>query len=191
MKNRAVFVILLLVAALAGCRDEAAKFFGRAPLRWAIVDRSSLESEYILLAKQKNADLLKQKFGEGVSRDQMRALEEEMNSARMLAERDCMKPEFRANLESNMDSYCHRYRGSMCASNYDMKCIATIDGIPEVMAVKTKINTAKEVANYQRKIEQAIRAKTKSAIGIAISSYAKETAIDLVINDGKDDILFA
>lgn len=175
---------------LTGCRDDFMKSVFHSPVKWAMVDRSSVESEYMLIAKQKNAELLKQKFGDGVSRDQMRALEGEMDAAKMLAERDCMKPEFRANLANSLDSYCHRYRGSMCASNYDMKCIANIDSIPEITAIKTKINSAKEVVNYQRKIEQAIRAKTKSAVKVAISTYARESALDLVINDGRDDVLF-
>lgn len=191
MKNRTVLAVLLLTVTLTGCRDAAESFFGRAPLRWAMVDRRGLENEYMLFAKQKNADLLKQKFGDGISSDQMRALEEEMNAAKMLAERDCMKPEFRANLEKNFDSFCHRYRGSMCASNYDMKCIANIDNMPEVITIKTKMNSAKEVVNYQRKIERAIREKTKSVVKIAIANYAKENAIDLVVNDSRDDVLFA
>lgn len=192
MKNFVMHLVFLglVLSILTGCRDNWSELVGHSPLKWATVDRRALEAEYISLAKQQSAGLVSEKFGEGVSRDQMNALEEEMNDAKEPAELRCMKPELRAGLEQGRDFYCRRYRKTVCDTMFDLQCIADIENLPEIQAIKKKMDNAKLVVGYQRKIETAIRQKSKSAVKLAIAAYASENAIELVVNRSSDEVLF-
>jgi hypothetical protein len=192
MKNR-VFILVflgLVLSLVTGCRDELENFTSHSSLKWATADRRALEAEYILVAKQQNAGLASKKFGESVSQDQLSALEEEMDAAEAPAELRCMKPELRASIEKGGEIMCSRYRRGVCESAFDMQCIADIKKLPEIQVIKKKIDSAKSASSYQRKIDAAIREKSKSSVNFAIASYASENSITLIVNRSADAILF-